>query len=203
MKIGQPVRNKMGIITVLALACCALLQSMCSLALRQEGRQITEKASVSKGADVVVTLSEGFRKGELVAVGAGGLTLAMESGIDGPWSQAHPENRVTLPLSDIQSVRIIRKMRTANAGLFGAMLGIPIGVVAAKVSGVEADDLEGAIGKGSLFLLGGMLVGVAASILLSDPLAKDETYVLRGKSGEEIEKILAQIKKRARVENYQ
>ena len=203
MKIGQPVRNKMGIITVLVLACCALLQSTCTLALHREGSRITEKASVNKGAEVVVTLTEGFRRGELVGVGAGGLILAMESGIDGPWSQARPENRVTLPLSDIQSVRIIKKMRTANAGLIGALVGIPIGVVAAKVSGVEADDLNDAIGKGSLFLLGGMLAGAAASILLADPLAKDETYVLRGKSEEEIEKILVQLKKRARIENYQ
>jgi len=201
MKIGQPVRNRIGIITVLVLACCALLQSTCALALHREGSQINEKTSVNKGAEVVVTLIEGFRRGELVGVGAGGLILAMESGIDGLRSQAHPENRFTLSLSDIQSVRIIKKMRTVNAGLIGALVGIPIGVVAAKVSGVEADDLNDAIGKGSLFLFGGMLAGAAASILLADPLAKDETYVLRGKSQEEIEKILVQLKKRARIEN--
>lgn len=168
-----------------------------------EGSQRAPKASVRKGAEVVITLIQGSRRGELVGVEADGLVIATESGMDSPWSQAHPDNRFTLAFSDIKSVRLINKMRKMNVGLLGALVGIPMGVVAANVSGVEASDLNDAIGKGSLFLLGGMITGAVAGILLADPLAKDETYVLQSKSKEEIEKILVQLKKRARNETDQ
>jgi outer membrane lipoprotein SlyB len=203
MQNGQPARNRLEIITALVLACCVVLQSMCTLAMHREGSQLGTKALVRKGAEVVVTLIEGFRRGELVGVEADGLVIATESGIDSPWSQARDDNRFTLAFSDIKSVRIIKKMRRISGGLIGALVGIPMGVVAAKASGVEADDMEDAIGKGSLFLLGGMIAGAVAGILLADPLAKDETYVLQGKSDEEIENILIQLRKRTRIEDYQ
>ena len=167
-----------------------------------EGSQRAPKAFVRKGAEVVVTLIQGSRRGELVGVEADGLVIVTD-GMDSPWSQLHPDNRFTLAFSDIKSVRIINKMKKMNVGLLGALVGIPMGVVAAKVSGVEASDMNDAIGKGSLFLLGGMVAGAVTGILLADPLAKDETYVLQGKSKEEIEKILVQLKKRARIENDQ
>lgn len=204
MQNKQPAKNGLGIKTALVLACCAMLQPTCYWALHPEGSQQAPKALVRKGAEVVITLIQGSRRGELVGVEADGLVIATEkSGLDSPWSQSHAENRVTLPFSDIKSVRIIKKMRTLNAGLIGALVGIPIGVTAAKVSGVEADDMGDAIGKGSLFLLGGMTAGALAGMLLADPLAKDETYVLKDQSKEEIEKILVQLKKRARIENGQ
>jgi hypothetical protein len=93
-------------------------------------------------------------------------------------------------------------MHKASAGLMGTIVGGLAGVGAAKVSGVEADAWGDAIGNGSLFLAGGMLPGAVAGILLADPLAKDEVYVLQDKSEEEIEKVLIKLKKRARVEHY-
>jgi hypothetical protein len=201
MQNGQPAKNGLEIITALVLACCAMFQSTCTLALQREGSQRAPKASVRKGAEVVITLVQGSRRGELVGVEADGLVIATESGMDSPRSQAPVDNRFTLALSDIKSVRIINQMRKLNGGLLGALGGIPIGVVAAKASGVEAGDMNDAIGKGSLFLLGGMAAGAVAGILLADALAKDETYVLKGQSKEEIEKILVRLKKRARIEN--
>jgi outer membrane lipoprotein SlyB len=203
MQNGQPAKNGLRIITALVLACCAMLLSSCYWAFHLEGSQRTPKASVRKGAEVVVTLIQGSRRGELVGVEADGLVIAIESGMDSPWSQAHPDNRLTLAFSDIKSVRIIKKMRTVNAGLMGALVGIPMGVVAAKVVGHETDEMGAAIERGGLFLLGGMTAGAVAGIFLADALAKDETYVLKGQSKEEIEKILVQLKKRARIENDQ
>jgi hypothetical protein len=203
MQNGQPAKDGLRIITALVLACCAMLQSSCYWAFHPEGSQRAPKASVRKGAEVVVTLIQGSRRGELVGVEADGLVIATESGMDSPWSQAHPDNRLTLAFSDIKSVRIIKKMRMVNAGLTGALVGIPMGVVAAKVLGHKTDEMGAAIERGSLFLLGGMTAGAVAGILLADALAKDETYVLRGQSKEEIEKILVQLKKRARIENNQ
>jgi outer membrane lipoprotein SlyB len=179
-----------------------LLVTSCA-AIFKGSRSKLDLASVRKGAEVVVTLIQGSRRGELVGVEADGLVIATGSGMDSPWSQSHAENRFTLPFSDIKSVRIIKKMRTVNAGLIGALVGIPMGVVAAKALGHKTDDMGAAIGRGSLFLSGGMAAGAVAGILLADALAKDETYVLKGQSNEEIEKILVQLKKRARIENDQ
>jgi outer membrane lipoprotein SlyB len=203
MQNGQPAKNGLGIMTALVLVCCAMLQSTCILMLHPEGSQRATIASVRKGAKVVINLIQGSRRGELVSVEADGLVIATESGMDSPWSQSHAENRFTLPFSDIKSVRIIKKTRTVNAGLIGALVGIPMGIVAARVLGHETDEMGAAIGRGSLFLLGGMAAGAVAGILLADALAKDETYVLKGQSKEEIEKILVQLKKRARIENDQ
>jgi outer membrane lipoprotein SlyB len=198
MRNGQPTGKKLIIITALVLACCVVLQSSCIWAAIG-----VPKASRRKGAEVVVTLIEGFRRGELVGVEADGLVIATKSGMDSPWSQAHPDNRLTLAFSDIKSVRIINKMRKISGGLIGALVGIPMGVVAAKVLGRKTDEMGAAIERGGLFLLGGMTAGAVAGILLADPLAKDQTYVLQGKSKEEIEKILVQLRKLARVESNQ
>ena len=63
MQNGLPAKNGLRIITTLVLACCAMLQSTCYWAFHPEGSQRAPKASVRKGAEVVVTLIEGFRRG--------------------------------------------------------------------------------------------------------------------------------------------
>jgi len=171
MQSGQPAKNGLGTIRLVLLACCAVFQSTCSLALLPVASR-APKSSMHKGAEVVVTMIQGSLRGELVGVEADGLVIAMESG-------------------------------TVNAGLIGALVGIPMGVVTAKVLGHDTDEMGAAVERGGLFLLGGMTVGAVAGILLADPLAKDETYVLKGSSKEEIEKILVQLKKRARIQNDQ
>jgi hypothetical protein len=199
MQNRQPARNRLEIIISLVFAGCTAFQSACALAQHRPGGQPATNATVRKGAEVVVTLIGGSRRGELVSVGADGLVIAMEGRLDGPWSQDPGTDRLTLSLPDIKSVRVIKKMRKSSAGLIGALAGIPLGVGAAKVSGVEADDMEDAIGKGSLFLLGGALIGAAVTILLADPLASDETYIIDGQSEGNLEKILIQLKKWART----
>jgi hypothetical protein len=201
MRNGKPARDSLGIITALAFVGYAVLQSSCSLLPYRQGGQPDTKASAHKGAEVVVTLIESSQRGELVSVEADGLVITTESGItNNPGSRS---STVTLACSDIKSVRVIKNKHIASGALVGAIVGIPLGVVAAKVSGVEADDWGDAIGKGSLFLGGGMLFGAAAGILLATAFSKGEVYVLEHKSNEEIEKILIQLNKRARVKDHQ
>jgi outer membrane lipoprotein SlyB len=198
MRSRKTAKDKPGIITVVIVACCTVLQSVCTLVPYRQGGQPVARASEGKGAEVVVTLNEGSLGGELISVGADGLVIAKESGmLNSPWSKS---SAVTAAYSDIKSVRVMKKKRVASGALIGSLLGIPLGVVAAKVSGVEANDWGDAIGKGSLFLCGGMIAGAIAGILLASSSSKAEVYVLEHRSDQEINKILIQLKRLARVE---
>jgi len=171
----------------LGIGCCLAFQSACLPLAVGLGT-----APGHKGATVSIALTQGSQKGELIGVKSDALILAGENG-----------DPVVIPLFDIKSVRVFRKPRVLPAMAIGAVVGIPAGVAAAKISGAEANDMGDAIGKGSLFLLGGMASGAIAGLLVASALHKDETYVLLDKSEREIQEILTQLKERARVKSYQ
>jgi hypothetical protein len=187
MRSRPPALNKPRVLMALGVGCWVAFQSAClPLALG------LGTAPAHKGATVSIALIQGSQKGELIGVKSDALVLARENG-----------DPVVIPLSDIKSVRAFRKPRVLPAMSIGAVVGIPMGVAAAKLSGAEANDMGDAIGKGSLFLLGGMASGAIAGVLVASALNKDETYVLQDKSEREIQEILTQLKKWARVQNYQ
>jgi hypothetical protein len=185
MRSRHRAGTSLGMIATAILACLTAFQSGCVLALVP-----AIEAGGRKGFDVVVSQVEGFQKGELVGVKADGLVIMTKIGV------------VTVALSEITSVRVIKKMNRVSGGLIGAVAGGLAGIGVAKLSNVQADDWGDAIGKGSLFIFGGMVPGAVAGALLADQLAKDEVYILKNKSGGEIEKILAQLRKRAGVTDY-
>jgi hypothetical protein len=185
MTIQRLRAERMGTAAAVILVCLAVFTSACSLA-----RQ-TKKHT---GATIVVLQTGGEKiKGELVGVRPDALVLDTKRG------------GTTIPLSDIRSVWTVKKMsndaKTALAigGLFG---GIALGVGAAKLSNIETDDMGDAIGLGSLFLFGGILVGEGVAVLIGTRTKKGDVYDLTNSSPEEIELMLADLRKIARVPDY-
>jgi hypothetical protein len=185
MTIFQPRTERPGTAVVVILACLAVLTSACSLARQTKKRT----------GETIVVLQTGVAeiKGELVGVRPDALVVDTKKG------------GTTIPLSDIKSLWTVKKMsnegKTAWAlgGLFG---GIALGVGAAKLSKIEPDNMGDAIGLGSVFLLGGMIVGEGIAVLIATRTKKGTVYDLNNKSPEEMELILADLRRIARVPDY-
>jgi hypothetical protein len=172
--------------SVRILACLVALQCACASAFWPFARG----AKGHPGANVVITRAGGFLQGELIGVKPEGLVLLAESGV------------VTVAPSEIVSLRIKKKMSSGAAGTIGGLVGMSAAIGVAKLSNIQTDDLEDAIGKGSLVLLAGFAVGAVGGILMADGFAKDEVIVFRNKSDTEREQILTRLKQQARVEDY-
>lgn len=185
MKIQRPVAGQMRAAAAVILMCLAVFSSACAL---------TRQAKKRSGANVVVQQTGGARiKGELVGVRSEGLVLDTKKGA------------VSIPISDIKSLWMVEKMsnegRTAWAvgGLAG---GIALGVGAAKASHVQPNDWGDSIALGGAFLLGGMIVGEGIAVLIATRTKKGTVYDFENKSPEEIELILTDLRKLARVPDY-
>ena len=185
MNIGHRACTWLERTAAVFLAGLAALQTACSLALVP-----AIEGGGRKGFDVVITQGEGVQKGVLVGVKSDSLVIIGAAGI------------VTVPVAEIRSVRVIRKLHKVSGGLIGAAAGAVLGLGAAAASGIKTDDWGEAIGAASLFMLGGMVPGAVAGVLLADQLAKDEVYDLSGRSGQDIEKILGRLRTIARVRDY-
>ena len=143
------------------------------------------------GARVLIKAGGAIQKGELVGVRQDGLVIISEQQIS------------TVPIADIESVRIVHKASKLLAGWAGSFLG---GAASIPIARAVADNTSGdwgdAIGAGSAVLLGGAVVGAVAGVLLADGLAKDEVFVFKGRPVDEIAKNLEQLRKQARIQDY-
>jgi hypothetical protein len=185
MTIPRLRAERMGTAAAVILVCLAVFTSACALARQTKKRT---------GATIVVLQTGGAEiKGELVGVRPDALVLDTKKG------------GTTIPLSDIRSLWTVKRMskegRTAWAvgGLFG---GIALGVGAAKLSKIEPDDMGDSIALGSAFLLGGMFVGEGIAVLIATRTKKGDVYDFTNRSPEEIELMLADLRKIARVPDY-
>ncbi len=91
------------------------------------------------------------------------------------------------------------KVALAIGGLIG---GAALGVGAAKASNLQPNDMGDAIGLGSLFLLGGMIVGEGLAAWIGTRTHKGTVFDLKNRSPEEVELMLTELRKLARVPDY-
>ena len=149
-----------------------------------------------KGADLIVQKTDGIQiRGELIAVKENSLLLLNRlSGTD-----------VTVDVSDIRLIKIMQKSNTLSYGVLGffvgGMIGYAIGYDQGNKSKIQIispsyTGLAGA-GIGSVLAgLGGVLIGAMVS-------NSSKTVQFEGKSDSEIQEILNEIRKKARIQNIQ
>ncbi|KPL05150.1 MAG: hypothetical protein AMJ73_02005 [candidate division Zixibacteria bacterium SM1_73] len=125
-------------------------------------------------------------RGELIAVNQNSLLLLeRNSGTD-----------VTVDISEIKAVRIIKKSK-ALVGLFiGGLVGAGFGLLTYSESNFFDFGASGnAAGGAILFGLPGLVIGAV--------LGTDKTIKFEGKSNSEIQEILETLRKKARIKNAQ
>jgi hypothetical protein len=177
--------ERMRTAVAVVLACLAVLSSACTW-----GSQAKKRS----GASVVVQQTGGAEiKGELVGVRSEGLVLGTKKGA------------ATIPISEVKSLWTVKKMsnegRTALA-LGGLIGGTALGVGVGRAATKNSSDWGDAIGVGSLCIFGGMLVGEGVAVLIATRTKKGSVYDFKNKSPEEVELILTDLRKLARVPDY-
>ena len=75
-------------------------------------------------------------------------------------------------------------------------------VGASKASGIKPSDMGESIGLGSVFLFGGMLIGEGVAVLIATRTHKGNIYEFENKPPGEIELMLTDLRKLARVRDY-
>lgn len=158
-----------------------------------------------RGADIMIQKKDGQHvKGELIAVKQNSLLLKEhDSGAD-----------VTLAVREIKTITIVKKSKTLKQGGMGLLIGGAAGVATCtfllymgSFMGIAWEDIEGteifinyALPYG---LLGGCTIGALIGVITGASAGKDKTIQIEGKSEAEIRKILEDLRKKARVPNFQ
>jgi len=152
-------------------------------------------AKERKGANLIVQKIYGTQvRGELIAVKENSLLLLdRESGAD-----------VTVDISNIRAIKIIKKSQALSGALAGLVLGAAIGYSIGYPQGDEglivfvSKDLAGAIGAAI-----GAGIGALMGVGLGSAIGGDKTIQITGKSDSEIQDILEKLRRKARVRNAQ
>jgi len=113
------------------------------------------------------------------------LILDTESGTD-----------VTVGIRDVKVIIIAKKSKDGRKALFGLMIG---GFTGGVLSSFFSGDALGALIFGSLGGLVGLLIGGITGLASG----RDETIQIEGKSDLEIQEILEDLSKKARVRSIQ
>ena len=128
-------------------------------------------------------------EGELIAVRRDSLLIkGSESGTD-----------VSVDIKDIRAITIKKKSKA----LLGAGIGLLVG---AGLGWAIATAFEGSIGEeavGNVIGVALVPIGLIGGALISTQAGKDKTIQIEGKSDSEIKKILDDLRKKARVLNFQ
>jgi uncharacterized membrane protein YeaQ/YmgE (transglycosylase-associated protein family) len=151
-------------------------------------------AKERKGADLIIQRVNGTSvKGELIAVKEDSiLLLDRYLGVDR-----------TVDVQDIRVIKIMGESSTLKGGLLGLYVGIIGGFLIGYPQGSESGfiiskPMAGAIGA----VIGGVLcasIGVGIGIATS----ADKTIQIEGKSDPEIQKIMEELRRKARIKNVQ
>jgi hypothetical protein len=156
-------------------------------------------AKERRGIDLIIQKTDAQQvKGELIAVKENSLLLKeSSSGAD-----------ITAVVSDMRTIIIVKKSKALEQGGLGLLIGGGLGALSGLFLGSQVifdnewfGDLRpawtfygGAFGAGLGLILGGIFGAL---------LGKDETLQTEGKSESEIKDILKELRKKARVPNFQ
>lgn len=142
-------------------------------------------AKEKRGAKLIITKTDGQQvKGELIAVKENSLLLLdSESGAD-----------VSIDIADIRIIRIVKKSKKWKYGLaVGGGVGLIAGIASiGEVHGFFATFID------SLIWFGLPVVGIVAIIE-----GRDKTILIKGRPDTEVKEALEELRKKARIPNYQ
>ena len=130
-------------------------------------------------------------KGELIAVKKNSLLLLESNGAD-----------VSVDVADIKLIKIVKKSKV----LIGGGIGFAMGVILSIPYSAFLVELHGGNGDlGSYFLFAGICGAVLLfpGMLIGALISSNKTIKLEGKSEAEIEKALEDLRKIARVPDFQ
>jgi hypothetical protein len=152
-------------------------------------------AKERKGADVIIQRVDGIRvKGELIAVKQESiLLLTKDLGID-----------MTIDLRDIRVIKIVRGSYALAGGIIGLIIG---GVIGYHIGYryLEDDFLFGSY-KSLTGVFGAAIGGVLCAFIgtgIGFAVRVDETIQIEGKSDAAIQAIMKNLRKKARIPDYQ
>ncbi len=129
--------------------------------------------------------------GELVAVRQDALVLGLEDG----------DSR-TVAVADIAKIRIHRRTKAKTGGLIGVVAGGAAGI--AISAGKKEEGVTFLDGLSTHLIVGaaGVLLGGAVGVIVGGQFGGDKAYDLATMSGDEVEGMLAALRKRARIKDY-
>jgi len=154
-----------------------------SQSLQAAMRRVGVKVGVTMGP------SPQFFAGEVIGVRADAIVIETE-----------PGETLTLVISDISSLRVYRRSQAVTGGLAGALAG---GAIAYAASEAEyGGKLLGELGIIIYTAIGVMGGGVAGAIV-GGIASADKTYYLKNMPKASVDRIMAKLRKRARVPKYQ
>lgn len=153
-------------------------------------------AKERRGAELVIQKKDAHQvKGELIAVKQNSLLIKQpESGAD-----------VSVGIPDIRIITIVKESKVLGGIVGGLLLGGVIGGVA----GYAPSDKEAAFGpsEAAYYAVLGIAIGAVAGALIgwmfSAEAGEDKTIEFEGKSEDEIKKVLNNLRKNARVSDFQ
>lgn len=175
---------------IIALSLVIFCFSMNCSTVRPPGESggIKLKSDQKRGVDIIIQKKDGQKVGgELIAFRQKSLLLLSSEGAD-----------VSVDIELIRHLTIVNKAKTGKGFGYGALItGGTMGLLALLVWRDEASESPVVASVLGFALIGGMvgtLFGVAAG--------RDDTILLSTKSDTEIQEILSQLRKKARVPDY-
>jgi hypothetical protein len=146
-------------------------------------------AKERKGAELIIQKTDRQKvRGELIAVKEKSLLLLeRESGVD-----------VTVDIGEIKEINIIKKSRALEGFLIGGMVG-------AMVGALSYSEPEGFtflhFSQGVHLAFGAILLGLPG-LFIGAVFGTDKEIQIEGKPEAEIQKILKDLRKKARIQDY-
>lgn len=142
------------------------------------------------GADIMVQRIDGQQvSGELIAVRVDSLLLR-ESAL---WAD------VTVDVEDIKVITIVKESKKVLGMLIGGGSGALIAAVAYK----ESEEMFSFYPTKGQMVVGAAIFGILVGWATAVGAGKDKTIQIEGRSDSEIKKILEDLRKKARVPNFQ
>lgn len=146
------------------------------------------------GADLKIQKKAGQQiRGELIAVKENSLLLMeRDSGAD-----------ATVDIEDIKVVKIVKKSKTFIGAGLGLLISGGAGYLFGYISECPECHKTGCTSNGAMYGVLGAGFGVLIGGITGAFAGKDKTIRIEGKSDSEIKEILENLRKKARVPNFQ
>ena len=157
----------------------------------EKGRGINLSPGQKPGTKLIIQKTNGQQiKGELIAVKQSSLLLIEEeSGAD-----------KSISITDIKVVKIVRKSRFLLAAGTGLLIGAGIGaLIGSSMHKSNTFDVWGS----ELGALAGAGAGAIIGMIIESFISSDKTIQFEGKSEVETKEILEDLRKKARVPDFQ
>ncbi len=105
----------------------------------------------------------------------------------------------SVDIGDIKDIHIVKKSKAGFGFLIGGVIGALAG--AASDTGAKKGLVSGGVGAGGSAIGGGVLGGLIG-LVIAAVSGKDKTIQIEGKSDSEIQEILEDLRKKARVSDF-